>query len=193
MLALAGGTSVSRAPGRRCARWSRSFPTTCHGWTEVTMSPRRPRRGPRPVACNRTACSRWLPAWRLGRTDPQATLHATRRSVTEGGGAARVRRLLVTGEVALSTVLVAVAALLDRELRPPRSCGPRFTVSDALFADVRWPALRSPIAARRLQFFDRLLAPGARACPARPRWHWCHNGRSAAKRRSRRWSTSTAR
>jgi putative ABC transport system permease protein len=53
-----------------------------------------------------------LPAWRLGRTDPQSTLHATRRSSSESHGTARVRRLLVVGEVALSTVLVSVAALL---------------------------------------------------------------------------------
>ena len=109
-----------------------------------------------------------LPAWRLGRTDPQATLHATRRSSTEGPGAARVRRLLVTAEVALSTVLVAVAALLIASFARLTHVDKGFTVSEALFADVSLAGPRFEDDARRIQFFDMLLArarglPGATA------------------------------
>lgn len=106
----------------------------------------------------------WLPAWHLGRTDPQATLHATRRSFSEGGGTARLRRLLVTGEVALSTVLVCVAALSIASFARLVHVDRGFTVSDALFADVSLAGPAFADRARRLQFFDRLLA-SARVLP----------------------------
>jgi predicted permease len=109
-----------------------------------------------------------LPAWRLGRTDPQATLYATRRSSSEGRGAARVRRVLVTGEVALSTVLVSVAALLIASFARLTHVDKGFTVSESLFADVELAGPKYEDGARRIQFFDTLLSrarglPGARA------------------------------
>jgi putative ABC transport system permease protein len=109
-----------------------------------------------------------LPAWRLGRTDPQATLHATRRSSSEGRGAARVRRLLVTGEVALSTVLVSVAALLIASFARLTHVDKGFTVSESLFADFELAGPGYEDGTRRIQFFDNLLSrarglPGARA------------------------------
>jgi putative ABC transport system permease protein len=109
-----------------------------------------------------------LPAWRLGRTEPQSTLHATRRSSSEGRGAARVRRLLVTGEVALSTVLVSVAALLIASFARLTHVDKGFTVSQSLFADIELAGPGYEDGARRIQFFDTLLSraralPGARA------------------------------
>jgi predicted permease len=109
-----------------------------------------------------------LPAWRLGHTDPQATLHATRRSSSEGRGAARVRRLLVTGEVALSTVLVSVAALLIASFARLTHVDKGFTVSESLFADFELAGPGYEDGARRIQFFDTLLSrarglPGAQA------------------------------
>jgi putative ABC transport system permease protein len=105
-----------------------------------------------------------LPAWRLGRTDPHATLHATRRSSSESHGAARVRRLLVTGEVALSTVLVSVAALLIASFARLTHVDKGFTVSEALFADVELAGPQYEDGVRRIQFFDTLLSQ-ARSLP----------------------------
>ncbi len=99
-----------------------------------------------------------LPAWRLGRSDPQATLYASRRSSTEGHGASRVRRVLVAGEVALSTVLVSVAALLIASFARLTHVEKGFAVTDAVFADVSLAGPRFADDGRRIQFFDRLLA-----------------------------------
>lgn len=109
-----------------------------------------------------------LPAWRLGRTDPQSTLHATRRSLSESRGTARVRGLLVVGEVAMSTVLVSVAALLIASFARLTHVERGFTVSDAVFADIELAGPQYADGNRRIQFFDRLLSraralPGARA------------------------------
>jgi putative ABC transport system permease protein len=109
-----------------------------------------------------------LPAWRLGRSDPQATLHATRRSSSEGRGATNVRRLLVAAEVALSTVLVSVAALLVASFARLTHVDKGFTLSEALFADIALAGPGYEDGARRIQFFDTLLSrarglPGAHA------------------------------
>jgi putative ABC transport system permease protein len=167
MLAMAGG-----ALGVACA-WTglrallRLIPGDLPRLQEVTMSP-----GALAVGVGLSIVTgvvfSLLPAWRLGRTDPQTTLYATRRSSSDGHGAARTRRLLVTGEVALSTVLVSVAALLIASFARLTHVDKGFTVSEALFADVSLTGARFAEDARRIQFFDRLLAeartlPGAAA------------------------------
>jgi predicted permease len=74
----------------------------------------------------------------------------------------------VTGEVALSTVLVSVAALLIASFARLIHVDKGFTVSEALFADIELAGPAFQDGARRIQFFDTLLSrarglPGARA------------------------------
>jgi predicted permease len=52
-----------------------------------------------------------VPAWRLSRTDPQESIKAG-AGASESGGKLRLREILVSVEVALSTVLLIVGALL---------------------------------------------------------------------------------
>jgi len=52
------------------------------------------------------------PAWRISRADPQSALKGGGRTTTSGAGGLRLRGALITAEVALSTLLLATAALL---------------------------------------------------------------------------------
>ena len=108
-----------------------------------------------------------LPAWRLSRTDPQGALHATVRSVSEGPGTHRVRGMLVTAQVALSAVLLVIAALLVASFLRLTRLDTGFVVEHVVFADVALSAKQYEADATRVQFFDRLLArvralPGVR-------------------------------
>ena len=62
------------------------------------------------VALSTVLCGS-IPAWRLSRTDPQESLKAG-AGASESGGKLRLRELLVSVEVALSTMLVITGALL---------------------------------------------------------------------------------
>jgi putative ABC transport system permease protein len=53
-----------------------------------------------------------FPAWRLSRTQPQQSLKAAGSNSTETGGKLRIRELMASAEVALSTVVLIVGSLL---------------------------------------------------------------------------------
>jgi predicted permease len=99
-----------------------------------------------------------LPAWRLSRTDPQSALHATARSVSEGVSTHRMRSALVTGQVAMSTVLLVMGALLVASFLRLSRQETGFTVQHVVFADVALAGNQYDADARRVQFFDRLLS-----------------------------------
>ena len=56
-----------------------------------------------------------LPAWRLTRSDPQEALRAGSHTVTEGRRGLRLREVLISLEVGLSTALLIVAGLLGEQ------------------------------------------------------------------------------
>ncbi len=99
-----------------------------------------------------------LPAWRLSRTDPQSALHATARSVSEGVSTHRMRSALVTGQVAMSTVLLVMGALLVASFLRLSRQETGFAVEHVVFADVALSGNQYNADARRVQFFDRLLS-----------------------------------
>jgi predicted permease len=99
-----------------------------------------------------------LPAWRLSRTDPQAALHATARSVSESAGSVRLRSALVTAEVALSTVLLVLAALLTASFLRLTRIDTGFAVEHVVFADLALSTTKYREGSARVQFFDQLLA-----------------------------------
>jgi len=105
-----------------------------------------------------------LPAWHLGRSNPRAALHATAWSVSEGAATHRIRSLLVTGQVAVSTVLLVTAALLVASFLRLTRLETGFEVEHVVFADLSLSGVRYDADASRVQFFDRLLSR-ARALP----------------------------
>ncbi len=99
----------------------------------------------------------FLPAWRLGLTHPQAALHATGRSVSESAGSVRLRSALVTAEVALSTVLLVLAALLTASFLRLTRVDTGFRVEHIAFADLALSTTKYREGLARVQFFDLLL------------------------------------
>ena len=99
-----------------------------------------------------------LPAWRLSRTDPQSALHATARSVSEGASTHRIRSALVIGQVAMSTVLLVMGALLVASFLRLSRQETGFAVEHVVFADVALSGNQYDADPRRVQFFDRLLS-----------------------------------
>jgi putative ABC transport system permease protein len=98
-----------------------------------------------------------LPAWHLARSNPQAALHATARSVSESVATHRLRRLLVTAQVALSTVLLVTAALLVASFLRLTRLDTGFDVEHVVFADLALSGRQYEADTARVQFFDRLL------------------------------------
>jgi putative ABC transport system permease protein len=93
----------------------------------------------------------------LSRTNPQAALHATARSVSDSAGSVRLRSILVTAEVALSTVLLVVAALLTASFLRLTRIDTGFVVEHVVFADLALSTMKYRADPARVQFFDRLL------------------------------------
>jgi predicted permease len=98
-----------------------------------------------------------LPAWRLGRTHPHAVLQGTGRSASDSAGSARLRSALVTAQVALSTVLLVVAALLTVSFLRLVRVDTGFRVEHVVFADLALSTPKYHAGPARVQFFDRLL------------------------------------
>ena len=99
----------------------------------------------------------FVPAWRLGRADPQVVLHATGRTLSESAGSVRLRSVLVTAEVALSTVLLVLAALLTASFLRLTHVDTGFAVEHVVFADVALSTTKYREGPARVQFFDQLL------------------------------------
>ena len=80
------------------------------------------------------------PAWRHARSDPAAALQDEARAGAGGRASARARAALVVGEVALSLVLLAGAALLIESSRRLANVDPTIDVQHVLTASVALPA-----------------------------------------------------
>jgi predicted permease len=105
------------------------------------------------------------PAWRARRVDPNEALSQSGRTASDGPRAARTRHALVVLEVASSTTIVIVAALLVTSFLRLSRVDRGFEVERVLTADLafRGPAYEAP--ERRTQFLTD-LAPALSAMPA---------------------------
>jgi predicted permease len=80
------------------------------------------------------------PAWRYARSDPAAALHDEARAGAGGRASARARAALVVGEVAVSLMLLAGAALLIESSRRLANVDPTVDVAHVLTANISLPA-----------------------------------------------------
>jgi putative ABC transport system permease protein len=97
-----------------------------------------------------------LPAWQTSRADVMALLREGGRG-TAGARQARMRRILVTTEVALAVVLLIGAALMMRTLVRMQQVDVSFDPSRILAMRVPLSETRYPTPERRAQFFRALL------------------------------------
>jgi predicted permease len=104
-----------------------------------------------------------LPAWRASRTDPMKTLAASGLRGSESRRGRRVRTMLVAAQVAMSVVLLLVAALYLRSAHAATRFDPGFDVEHGVVAsvDLRLQQV-SEARGRRLQ---RDMAAAARTLP----------------------------
>ncbi|HTR37952.1 MAG TPA: ABC transporter permease [Bryobacteraceae bacterium] len=98
------------------------------------------------------------PALRLSKLDVNAALKDGSRGVAGGIGRRGLSALLVTGEMALSIVLLAGAGLMLRSFVKIYTADLGVTKSKILTAALRLPAVRYPVAEARVAFFERLAA-----------------------------------
>jgi putative ABC transport system permease protein len=99
-----------------------------------------------------------LPAWRLAGSSPQVALRGSARSVSMGTSAMRTQNLLVTAEVALSTVLLAASALLVASFARLLTVDTGLSTARVVFANLSASVTRYPEDAARAALYDRLLA-----------------------------------
>jgi predicted permease len=104
------------------------------------------------------------PALRLAGMDPQGTLRAGSRSITESRPILRLREILVTGEVALSTLLLVLAGLLVASLVRLQRVDKGFRAERAVAVNLQLPQTSYPKAQERSGYFDRAL-DGVRSLP----------------------------
>jgi putative ABC transport system permease protein len=108
-----------------------------------------------------------LPALRLSRTDPQAALRGLSRMTTTGRRGLRLREWLVSGEVALTTILLVLAGLLVSSLWHVLRVERGFTEEHALDIALSFPSRYQEGKERRAFLelaVERLRAlPGVRA------------------------------
>jgi predicted permease len=107
------------------------------------------------------------PAWQAARAPVTATLKEEGGSVAGGGRQARVRRLLVVGQVAMSMLLLAGAGLFARSLYNLMSIDPGFQVDSVLTFSID-PSLSGYSTDRSRSFFHQLQqelagVPGVRS------------------------------
>jgi predicted permease len=105
-----------------------------------------------------------LPAWRFAGAGPQETLKSSVTTTTESGRTRRLREVLITLEVGLSTILVILAGLLASSLVHVLHVNAGFAIERVLAADIQLPPKNYSEPAARVRFFDQVLA-GARALP----------------------------
>lgn len=108
-----------------------------------------------------------LPAWRVAGRDVQATLRAGGHGATERGGQ-RVRGSLLSLQVALSTVLLVVTALLVTSFVRLLRIDPGFEPDGVVAVDIAPPGTRYPDTDERAVLYDRILErvrrlPGVRS------------------------------
>ncbi len=97
-----------------------------------------------------------VPAFRLSATSPQATLRAG-GDRSGGTGHARLRSVLLVGEVALSLVLLIGAGLLVRSFVRLQQIDYGFRTADLLVVPMSLPRARYPDGAAQRDFYERAL------------------------------------
>ena len=98
-----------------------------------------------------------VPAWRAARIDPGDTLKESALSTTPAGRWTAIRAWLVSGEVALTAMLLVVGGLLIASFIKVLHVDRGFTTTSVIAANIELPAARYPDAAARARFFDTLL------------------------------------
>ena len=98
-----------------------------------------------------------VPAWRAARIDPGDTLKESALSTTPAGRWTAIRAWLVSGEVALTAMLLVVGGLLIASFIKVQHVDRGFTTTSVIAANIELPAARYPDAAARARFFDTLL------------------------------------
>ncbi len=111
------------------------------------------------------------PAWRAARSDLNAALKASARTLATPAARGRSRwglpKLLVAGEVAMSLLLLVGAGMLARSLQKLRNVEPGFQATNVLLAEVD-PTLTGYRGARLMNLYKELAeavikAPGVRS------------------------------
>ncbi|RMH17807.1 MAG: ABC transporter permease [Gemmatimonadetes bacterium] len=97
------------------------------------------------------------PAVRAARVEPGRALGGASRSVTGGGRRGRVP-ILVTGQIALATVLLTTGGLLARSLAGVLAVDPGFDSGAVAVANLQLPPSLYPDDAALVAAYDRLLA-----------------------------------
>jgi putative ABC transport system permease protein len=98
-----------------------------------------------------------LPAWQVLRTDPRSILQEGSRSVVGGDRPARTRHWLVGLEMALSTALLASAALLLHSFVNTHQADRGYAVERVLTIDLTPGGQRYSSAAARVTYYRELL------------------------------------
>ncbi|MGH9410331.1 MAG: ABC transporter permease [Vicinamibacterales bacterium] len=96
-----------------------------------------------------------LPAWRLGRGNLESVLRSGGRTSDRGGR--RVRSTLLTAQVALSVMLLAVSGLFISSLRQLLRVDTGFASDGALTVEVAPVSARYPDTPKRAALYDRVL------------------------------------
>ena len=105
-----------------------------------------------------------LPAWKSARSDPHEDLKSNTRSNTENRQGGRLRSLLVSLEVALSTVCLVAAGLLLTSFVRLMNVDRGFEVERITTVDLNLPAARYAGTPQRAEFFRKIL-DATRAIP----------------------------
>jgi putative ABC transport system permease protein len=100
----------------------------------------------------------FVPAWRLARSDMQATLRALTGAVAGDRRSLRSQGTLLALQVALSVTLLVVTALLGASLVRVLTIERGFTIDRVLAVDLSLPATRYATERVRQPVYDRLLA-----------------------------------
>ncbi len=98
-----------------------------------------------------------FPAWQLARTDLNSTLRDEGRGISGSRTRGRLRSLLVTGQVALSVLLLISAGLLVRSFGRLLRVDPGFDARNVLTMEVSLPTEKYAKPDQQIGFFDEAL------------------------------------
>lgn len=112
------------------------------------------------MAFSTIACG-LVPAWRLARVEPLESLRAAAATSTEAGGKLRFREMLVSLEVALSTVLLIVGGLLMLSFFRVMHVDKGFEVEHVITQDVSYLSPKYAAGVRR-RFVEETVSKLAR-------------------------------
>jgi putative ABC transport system permease protein len=98
-----------------------------------------------------------LPAFQLSRVDLQAALRDEGRGTSSGHGRARMKSLLVVGQVALSLLLLIGAGLLLRSFGKLLLIDPGFDSRNVLAMNITLPTVKYAKPEQQIAFFDEVL------------------------------------